>query len=130
KWPNDVVIDDRKLAGILAESDGRGAVVIGMGCNVRSDWFPPELAGSAIAVERDRRDLLVAWLRAYDARLEALDGVLPAGREHSARWGRRVRVELPNETFEGIARAVTPEGFLEVDGRVVTAGDVVHLRPL
>ncbi len=46
----------------------------------------------------------------------------------SATIGRRVRVELPHETFEGTATALTDEGFLVVDGRVVSAGDLVHLR--
>jgi BirA family biotin operon repressor/biotin-[acetyl-CoA-carboxylase] ligase len=46
----------------------------------------------------------------------------------SATIGRRVRVELALETFEGTASALTDEGFLVVDGRVVSAGDVVHLR--
>ena len=44
KWPNDLVVDDRKLAGILAEADGAGAVVVGMGLNLRADAFPAELA--------------------------------------------------------------------------------------
>jgi len=130
KWPNDVVIGDRKLAGILAEADGHGAVVVGMGCNLRRDWFPPELASIAAAVEVDRRELLVAWLRAYDERLDALDGVLDAVVDHSATIGRRVRVELADETVEGVARGLTADGFLQVDDRVVTAGDVVHLRPV
>ena len=78
KWPNDVVVDDRKLAGILAESDGAGAIVVGMGLNVRGDWFPPELAATATACDVDRDELLDAWLRAFDARLDALDGVLDA----------------------------------------------------
>src|SRR5689334_10678627 len=62
KWPNDVVVDDRKLAGILAEADSGGAVVVGMGCNVRDDWFPEELRDVAAAFPIDRRELLVAWL--------------------------------------------------------------------
>ena len=40
-----------------------------------------------------------------------------------------MRVELAHETFDGIATELTDEGFLVVDGRVVSAGDVVHLRP-
>jgi biotin-(acetyl-CoA carboxylase) ligase len=46
----------------------------------------------------------------------------------SATLGRRVRVELAREAFDGTATALTDEGFLVVDGRVVRAGDVVHLR--
>jgi BirA family biotin operon repressor/biotin-[acetyl-CoA-carboxylase] ligase len=128
KWPNDVVIDDRKLAGILAEADGQGAVVVGMGCNVQPDALPAELAGVATAVAVDRARLLVGWLRAYDARLDALDAVIADATARSATIGRRVRVELAHETFEGVATALTDEGFLVVDGRVVSAGDVVHLR--
>jgi BirA family transcriptional regulator, biotin operon repressor / biotin---[acetyl-CoA-carboxylase] ligase len=128
KWPNDVVVDDRKLAGILAEGDGTGAVIVGMGCNVRPDVLPVELAAIATAVPVDRKELLVAWLRAYDARLARLDSVVAEAIARSATLGRRVRVELANETFEGTATSLTDEGFLVVDGRVVSAGDVVHLR--
>jgi BirA family transcriptional regulator, biotin operon repressor / biotin---[acetyl-CoA-carboxylase] ligase len=128
KWPNDVVVDDRKLAGILAEADGGGAVIVGMGCNVRPDALPAELTAVATAVAVDRVRLLVEWLRAYDARLDALDDVVTAATARSATIGRRVRVELARETFEGIATELTDEGFLVVDGRVVSAGDVVHLR--
>jgi BirA family biotin operon repressor/biotin-[acetyl-CoA-carboxylase] ligase len=128
KWPNDVVIDDRKLAGVLAEADGAGAVVVGMGCNVQPGALPPELDDIATAVSVDRAELLVGWLRAYDARLDALDRVVPDAIARSATLGRRVRVELAADTFEGTARTLTDEGFLVVDGRVVSAGDVVHLR--
>src|SRR4029079_12035803 len=91
KWPNDVVVDDRKLAGILAESDGAGAIVVGMGLNVRGDWFPPELAATATSCAVDRDEVLEAWLGAFDARLDRLDGVLDAARAVSATLGRRVR---------------------------------------
>lgn len=138
KWPNDVVVGDRKLAGILAEASG-GALVVGMGLNVRWDAFPPELAATATAcnlcseVEVGVDDVLAAWLVAFDARLDALDEVLADAAACSATLGRRVRVELPGETFEGVADALTPEGYLVVardDGAptVVTSGDVVHLR--
>jgi BirA family transcriptional regulator, biotin operon repressor / biotin---[acetyl-CoA-carboxylase] ligase len=129
KWPNDVVVDDRKLAGVLAEADGAGAVVVGMGLNLRDDWFPPDLRETAAACGGDRAEVLVAWLRAYDARLADLDRVLTDATVRSATLGRRVRVELANETFEGTARALTEEGYLIVDDRLVTAGDVIHLRP-
>jgi BirA family transcriptional regulator, biotin operon repressor / biotin---[acetyl-CoA-carboxylase] ligase len=129
KWPNDVVVHDRKLAGVLAEADGAGAVVVGMGLNLRDDWFPPDLRETAISCGGDRAEVLVAWLRAYDARLDDLDRVLPDATARSATLGRRVRVELAGETFEGTARALTEEGYLIVDDRLVTAGDVIHLRP-
>jgi BirA family biotin operon repressor/biotin-[acetyl-CoA-carboxylase] ligase len=139
KWPNDLVVDDRKLAGILAEVDGIGGVVVGMGLNLRSDAFPPEIAETATAADRhtpkavDRDDLLVAWLRALDGHLGALDNVVAAAGERSATLGRNVRVELARGTFTGVATGMTPEGYLVVtrdDGteEIVAAGDVIHLR--
>ena len=94
-----------------------------------SDGLAPELRATAAACEVDRHELLVAWLRALDGRLDALDGTVADTIERSATLGRRVRVELADETFEGTARTLTEEGYLVVDDRVVTAGDVVHLRP-
>jgi BirA family biotin operon repressor/biotin-[acetyl-CoA-carboxylase] ligase len=129
KWPNDVVVDDRKLAGVLAEADGAGAVVVGMGLNVRGDWFPEELTEIATAVEIEREELLALWLHAYDARLRNLDAVQSDATMYSATLGRTVRVELPNETFEGKAETLTPEGYIVVAGREISAGDIIHLRP-
>jgi BirA family biotin operon repressor/biotin-[acetyl-CoA-carboxylase] ligase len=140
KWPNDVVVDDRKLAGILAERSG-DAVVVGMGLNVSWETFPDEIAATATAcnlcgarpVERD--ELLVAWLRAFDAWLDDLDRVVPAARSRSATVGRTVRIELPGETYTADAVALTDLGHLRVrraDGReeTITSADVVHLRPI
>ena len=140
KWPNDVVVDDRKLAGILAEADGAGAVVVGMGVNVRPDAFPAELSDVATALDLhssepvDRADLLVAWLHALDAQLDSIDGVVAAAAARSATLGRPVRVELANEQLTGRASRLTDDGYLVVhddDGtdQIVTAGDVIHVRP-
>jgi BirA family biotin operon repressor/biotin-[acetyl-CoA-carboxylase] ligase len=143
KWPNDLVVDDRKLAGILAEATSTGVggtgVVVGMGLNLRSDAFPAEIAEIATACDRhgahaiDRGDLLVAWLRALDGSLTDLDEVVAAAAVRSATLGRTVRVELARDTFTGVATRMTPEGYLVVtraDGteEIVTAGDVIHLR--
>jgi BirA family biotin operon repressor/biotin-[acetyl-CoA-carboxylase] ligase len=138
KWPNDLVVDDRKLAGILAEKDG-DAVVVGMGLNVAWDAFPPDIAATATACNLltpapvAREELLVAWLVELDRRLDALDATIDETRTHSATIGRRVRVELVRETFEADAIGITDSGLLVVrrdDGRelALSAGDVVHLR--
>ncbi len=76
KWPNDVLIDGRKTAGILAEAsqdrDGRPFLVLGIGVNLNIRTFPPELAGVATSVQLatglslDRLDLLAAILRQLD----------------------------------------------------------------
>jgi BirA family transcriptional regulator, biotin operon repressor / biotin---[acetyl-CoA-carboxylase] ligase len=139
KWPNDVVVDDKKLAGILAEKVG-DAVVIGMGLNVQWESFPDELAGVATACNRHsnhpvrRDDLLVSWLGALQVRLDALDRIVEDARAHSATLGRRVLVETEGRAFAANAIELTDEGHLVVrddegNERVVAAGDVIHLRP-
>jgi BirA family biotin operon repressor/biotin-[acetyl-CoA-carboxylase] ligase len=146
KWPNDLVVDDRKLAGLLAEAvQPPAALVLGMGLNVFWPSFPEELEGIATACNLcsdasvDRFELLVEWLTRFDRMLDDLHD--PAGRRalrdataaRSATLGRRVRVALATRELCGVASGLTPEGHLEVtgdDGRVetVAAGDVIHLR--
>lgn len=145
KWPNDLVVDDRKLAGVLAESewlDGQPAVCVGIGVNCNwPDDVPAELAGTLVALNHltgsdvDREELLVAFLRALEARYAELDrgALVQEWRARSATLGRRVRVEVGDETFEGLAADITTHGHLVVasdDGttRDVTIGDVKHLR--
>jgi len=144
KWPNDLVVDDRKLAGLLAEADvaagAARAVVIGAGCNLTADAFPPELAHQATSVELeagvpvDRDALLDAFLAALAGRLGDLDAVLDDARTRSATLGRHVRVELPgDQVLEGAATALADNGSLIVRDdagheHAVAVGDVVHLR--
>jgi BirA family transcriptional regulator, biotin operon repressor / biotin---[acetyl-CoA-carboxylase] ligase len=136
KWPNDVLVGGRKIAGILLEGRlGPSPVVaLGIGVNVTQQSFPPELAGRATSVrlagaEIDRESLLLAVLDALDgwrARLER-DGFAPV-RE---RWraladtlGRPVSVD----GVTGIAVDVDDDGALLVDDggsrRRVVAGVV------
>jgi BirA family biotin operon repressor/biotin-[acetyl-CoA-carboxylase] ligase len=146
KWPNDLVIErdgtTRKVAGVLAESLVNGAhidaVALGMGLNVQwPDELPEELASIATALNHecghdvDRDAVLDAWLARFGERYAALDAdaLVEEYRGACVTLGRDVRVELANETFEGRATDVTREGHLVVGERVVTAGDVVHLRP-
>ena len=139
KWPNDVVVDDRKLAGVLAEADG-DALVVGAGCNVNWDSFPPELAATATACNLeagrpvDRDALLDAFLDAFDHALADGDGVTDTYRGLLATLGRSVRVEhVGGEVLLGTAVGLTDAGALvvrDVDGtdHTVTAADVHHLR--
>jgi BirA family biotin operon repressor/biotin-[acetyl-CoA-carboxylase] ligase len=147
KWPNDVVwpgdgsADDRKLAGILAEAHwppaGDVAVVIGIGINVNwPDDLPDDLRHIAVALNHlagatvDRDALLVALLTSFGRWYEELGrpSLLAAWRAASATLGRRVRVDLGHEVVEGVARDITDEGYLVVDDRTFSVGDVVHLR--
>ena len=137
KWPNDVLVSERKLCGILAEVPGPGAVALGIGLNVttRRDELPVETATSLQlegAATTDRDTLLRAVLRELtDVMAEAATD-LAAGRDayrdSCSTLGRRVRVELPDAAVEGIAERVDDAGRLVVDGTAYGAGDVVHLR--
>jgi BirA family biotin operon repressor/biotin-[acetyl-CoA-carboxylase] ligase len=138
KWPNDLVVGDRKLAGLLAEREG-DALVIGAGCNVEWEAFPPELAATSTACNLeagrsvDRDALLDQFLARLATGLDALEQVPERYRARLATLGRRVRVERTHDTLVGDAVDVTHDGALVVrrdDGtdELVTAGDVVHLR--
>ena len=143
KWPNDLVVHDRKLAGILAEACVEGSapqwVVVGIGLNV--NWpaeLPPELSGIAVAANHvigrtvDRERLLAQLLERLAARYASLDSVADDYRMRCATIGRDVKVELSSETLRGRAVDVDDAGRLVVDTgddvRAVAVGDVVHVR--
>jgi BirA family biotin operon repressor/biotin-[acetyl-CoA-carboxylase] ligase len=145
KWPNDVLLGDEKVCGILVErvhAQGRPLAVVGIGINVdqtRDELPVPTATSLALATgPRDRTELLEAVL--YQLRVwKALLGQTPAGfvtqyRELCATIGQEVRVELPgDEVLQGHAVDVDDHGRLIVetgDGiTTVAAGDVVHVRP-
>jgi BirA family transcriptional regulator, biotin operon repressor / biotin---[acetyl-CoA-carboxylase] ligase len=129
KWPNDLLLDDRKLAGILAQAGGATGlidhVVVGLGLNI--GWAPE---GAARLPWSTRDGVLLALLQALN---ELPDDVGPEYRRRLDTLGRAVRVELPGGSFAGTALDVDAAGRLVVDTpegrRVVDAGDVVHVRP-
>jgi BirA family biotin operon repressor/biotin-[acetyl-CoA-carboxylase] ligase len=138
KWPNDVVIGDRKLAGILVEARPPEFAVAGIGVNL-SCAIPPDLAGIATSVAiqgaavPERPALLAAILEELDAVLRSGE-VVERYRELCSTIGREVRVERAGATdVVGRATDVAANGALLVstatEGVVeVAAGDVVHAR--
>jgi BirA family transcriptional regulator, biotin operon repressor / biotin---[acetyl-CoA-carboxylase] ligase len=145
KWPNDVLVGDRKLAGILCEvvpTAQGGAVVAGWGINVdQSAAELPSGTATSLRLESgpvDRAALLLAVLDSWATwyhRWEAEDGqLLPAYTRYSATIGRQVEVQLPDGScLRGSADRVDDRGSLVVVDRgrehAVAAADVVHLRP-
>jgi BirA family biotin operon repressor/biotin-[acetyl-CoA-carboxylase] ligase len=138
KWPNDLLADEKKLAGLLAEADG-DAVVVGAGVNVEWHDFSPEVAEVATACNVvagrsvDRDAILGEFLARLGERRRDLEGVLADYRARLSTLGRRVRVETGTGSLTGTAVDVGGGGELLVDrddtGPVaVHAGDVVHLR--
>ncbi|MDV7244579.1 MULTISPECIES: biotin--[acetyl-CoA-carboxylase] ligase [Rhodococcus] len=152
KWPNDVLIDGRKVAGILAEvatTTPDPAVVVGIGINVTlaRDELPVPHATSLMlegAEVTDRNTLVRAVLRAiagrwqqwHDTNWDVTD-LADAYRARCGTLGQRVRAELPGGTeLLGIATDIDTEGRVVIapDGRAdtvaVSAGDITHLRPV
>jgi len=156
KWPNDVLVPsmgERKLAGVLAEAtaegspDGRLAVVVGTGLNLR--WGtppPPDIAQRAATLEElagepvERWRVVAAVLSGFEHWLTVaerqgddggIDAVLDMYRGRCCTLDRAIRLQRPADVIEGIAVAIADSGALvvdTVDGLVeVTAGDTHHL---
>jgi BirA family biotin operon repressor/biotin-[acetyl-CoA-carboxylase] ligase len=149
KWPNDVLWERRKLAGVLCEArklaDGEDAVVIGVGVNVgqRENDLPPELRELATSLAlagcaTDRESVAAEFLDALEPLWDEVEEggherVLGAWKEHAGGWGELVTVRTPTGPLSGRTRDLDPTGALVLereDGRLVTvwAGDVEPAR--
>lgn len=144
KWPNDVLLQGRKVCGILVEVEGAATglewAIIGWGLNVNVDFRDSELAGRAISLAEaagrplPRLPLLMACLERMETHYEALragrgEEIWAAWRARLSMLGRPVEITSPEGTFSGLALDVAPDGTLLVrrtDGRLerVRAGDV------
>ena len=133
KWPNDLLVGRRKLAGILAEGvaspapvSGLQSVVVGYGLNVRAAAYPIELSDRVTSLESelgravDRADLCAQSLARLAARYDELlgarfDAILDAWRARSpASCGVRVSWETPNGKRSGVTNGVDDMGALLV----------------
>jgi BirA family biotin operon repressor/biotin-[acetyl-CoA-carboxylase] ligase len=143
KWPNDVLVGGRKIAGVLTETTLAGAAVkyalVGIGVNVNLDAATvPEIADIATSVRRElgrevsREEVLAALLNAFEARYRDAqegDAAFRAWRSRLETLGRRVRATMGERMEEGIAEDVDAQGSLLIrrdDGSLATveAGDV------
>ena len=150
KWPNDILVSEKKLCGILAETVetalGR-AVVVGIGINLTGKAFPPELKDTATSVHSATGEIvnpegvLEALVRALQRCYEMLQS--PRGAENISReWstrssyasGKRVRVSNGDEEVEGTTNGLERDGALRIETdageiRTIRAGDVTTVRP-
>jgi BirA family biotin operon repressor/biotin-[acetyl-CoA-carboxylase] ligase len=145
KWPNDLVVGENKLAGLLAEvveTSSGFAVVVGLGVNltyegpegVRATSVRSETGVTIVA--RALLDIVLEEIEPRRAQLDSNEGRATLRGEYTralATLGHSVRVEQHNASLVGVARGVDDAGQLlvEVDGVVRTfgVGDVVHVRP-
>ena len=149
KWPNDILANERKLCGILAETietANGAAAVVGMGINLKKESVPEELRSAATSLEEmtsqkiDGEIVLGELLKAMIERYQVLQN--QGGTEHTIRewcanssyaFDRQVRVSLHADSFVGVTRGLDNDGALRVelfDGKIkqVRAGDVTALR--
>lgn len=144
KWPNDVVVNGRKVCGILTEMSAEHGtvryVVIGVGVNVGLQEFPPEIASAAslqaeCGREVSRTALLVNIMKSFEKyyegflRNENLSGIMGKYNSLLVNRNREVRVLDPKGEFRGIARGIDESGQLLVereDGSIaeIYAGEV------
>ncbi len=144
KWPNDIVINGRKVCGMLteleAELDCIHSVVVGIGINVNQTQFAPEIAQTATSLfmESGRkviRALLVERVMHYFEKYYAvflqkgdLSGLKEAYNERLVNLNTGVRVLDPKGEYDGIARGIDEKGQLlvEREGRIISvyAGEV------
>lgn len=144
KWPNDVLVDGRKICGILAEATS-AAVIVGAGVNTAMTELqlpvPTATSFAALGERADADQLVAAYVGRLDGLVSALvawgdavrSGVHAAVSARCASLGREVDVSLPDGTaLHGTALSLEPDGRLCIRSegveRLIAAGDVVHAR--
>lgn len=142
KWPNDILIDNRKLCGMLSEMEAEGDITtflnIGIGINVNNDPTPQEQWATSLKqlLQRpvDRKQLLADFLDRFEQNLEQArsESVIDQWKIHNATLGRAVTVQTHNDTIEGTALDVDSNGELlvkQMDGSIkkIIYGDCFHV---
>jgi BirA family transcriptional regulator, biotin operon repressor / biotin---[acetyl-CoA-carboxylase] ligase len=132
KWPNDVMIEGKKVCGILTEMNAEATcvryIVIGIGINVNQSEFPAELRADAVSLrmatgsEWSRVELAAALLKSLDQeyrriieQADARQSILSRFAESSS-WarGKQVRLEDNGSSVEGITEGLDERGFLQL----------------
>ena len=137
KWPNDILIEEKKVAGLLAQQVNDG-VIIGLGLNVEmsAEELPVSSATSLEICEAsllDRNLLLAQFLNQFEKNFKQWESgidFIPRYMAISSTLGHEVRVEIPGrDPFISRALSLKPTGALILsDGFEVNVGDIIHLR--
>lgn len=149
KWVNDIHVRDKKICGILAEmteTEKGLAVVVGIGINLKSSNFPPEIAETATSIEAETNETpetenllqnLTRFLAYFGGVLSAENGAQNIRREWLRRssygFGKKVRAKLENGEIEGETVGIEENGALKIklaSGQIqsVNAGEIERLR--
>lgn len=129
KWPNDVLLDGKKVCGILLESSFEASrlshLVLGVGLNVNQSSFPDEIRHKATSLfivtgrKFDREEVLSAVLVRFGAVYETLKArdfypIMKRWRDRSKMFGRQIELRLADSVIEGIMEDVTEDGAIVV----------------
>lgn len=144
KWPNDIVMNGKKVCGILTEMSAQfdyvNHIVVGIGINVQNDEFPEEISDMASSLflqtgqHFNRAQIIEATLEAFEEyyanflKTEDLSGLVKEYNENLVNMNQSVRVLDPKEPFEGKAMGITARGELIVETwesrKLVSSGEV------
>jgi BirA family biotin operon repressor/biotin-[acetyl-CoA-carboxylase] ligase len=140
RWPNDLMLGEKKVAGILVQAAGRNAIA-GIGINVNQTGFPADVASLATSLrlaagrQIGREEILLALLPAVESIVAQDKGAILASFTHLSSYasGRRVEVHQPEGILAGTTMGLDPAGFLMVrrdDGTdtLIVAGGVRAAR--
>jgi BirA family biotin operon repressor/biotin-[acetyl-CoA-carboxylase] ligase len=147
KWVNDIYIGGKKVCGILAETvetEKSLAVIVGIGINLKSSNFPPELTETATSIETETGavpkvekflPILTSYLEKYCDLLYANPEQIRQGwsARSSYAFGKTVKIKLENETIYGITRGIEENGALRLELengkiKIIHTGDVEQIR--
>jgi BirA family biotin operon repressor/biotin-[acetyl-CoA-carboxylase] ligase len=125
KWPNDILVNERKISGMLseleAEADRVFFINIGMGINVNNDPSGAEPGATSLKMiagrEVSRKDLLARFLERFSDRIHnaALENVISEWKKYTVTLGRQVRIVTQREESEGLAVDVDENGALVLE---------------
>ena len=147
KWPNDILLNKKKVCGVLSEVEFRHnklwGVIIGIGLNVNQSSFPPELEATATSLAIDhhhkfeRAKVLSTILEKLEAWYEILQkgnvqDIVAEWQTHSTMLGKEITIEQQGRTFRGIAKSLDTDGGLilmrdNIEEKLF-AGDVTILK--
>lgn len=148
KWPNDVLVQGRKISGILLESSGQEGMgtlpwlAVGIGINLTSaptQTSFPATCVNTVGIAPEPVVALEGLARAWETRfrvwqLSGFGAIRQAWLDVAAGLGQQIEVRLPNETLSGIFETLLPDGALSLllpsgARRAITAGEVFFISP-